>query len=306
MLLRQNNPVFVHFILISSIQICDNSILDHREDLINIEKKNLLSQHNNYHSPNMNEMNNMQEENHYNFMIENEEENNNYIREEIPIEWGQPIHDDQTFWMIKAEQLEYRYNDAQDSFNWEINSWIGRDYEKIYFKTEGEVGLEESEGEAELQILYSKLISPYWDLQMGLRYDQLYGDHDRGRGFGVIGIQGVAPYLVEVDSALFISHEGDISARFSAEKDFLLSQRLILTPEIETNIAIQTVEDFGIGSGFNDIELGLRLRYEINRNFAPYLGINWERKLFDTAEFAQEEGENIDTLSVVGGIRLMF
>jgi copper resistance protein B len=168
------------------------------------------------------------------------------------------------------------------------------------------VDLETGHGEAEIQVLYSKLVHPFWDLQVGVKYDQLYGDDGKGRGFAVIGIEGVAPYFVHIDTALFVSHQGDVSLRFKSEYELLLSQKLILQPSLETNIAIQQVEDFGVGSGFNDIELGLRLRYEVTRNFAPYIGINWTRLLGDTAKFAQEEGESIDEVLGVIGLRLLF
>lgn len=221
-------------------------------------------------------------------------------------DFGDPIHDNQIFYKILFDQLEYQVNDNQNIFNWDIQGWIGGDYQKLWVKTEGDVSLDDGNGEAELQLLYSKMISPYFDFQTGLRYDQLYGDKGNSRGFAVIGIEGLAPYFVEIDTALFISHQGDISARFKAEKELLLSQRLVLQPKIETNLAIQKVEEFGIGSGFNNLELGLRLRYEINREFAPYIGVSWNKLFDDTAKFAEEEGESSDDIKFVTGVRLIF
>ncbi|WP_324281824.1 copper resistance protein B [Cyanobacterium aponinum UTEX 3222] len=221
-------------------------------------------------------------------------------------DFGDPIHDNQIFYKILFDQLEYQVNDNQNIFNWDIQGWIGGDYQKLWVKTEGDVSLDDGNGEAELQLLYSKMISPYFDFQTGLRYDQLYGDKGNSRGFAVIGIEGLAPYFFEVDSALFISHQGDISARFKAEYELLLSQRLILQPTVETNLAIQKVEEFGIGSGINNLELGLRLRYEISREFAPYIGVSWNKLFGDTAKFAEEEGESSDDLKFVTGVRLMF
>ena len=226
---------------------------------------------------------------------------------ETPEDWPEPIDDNQIFWLLLLDQLEYRGNDGEDSFNWDILSWVGGDYERLWIKSEGEVGLDTGDGEAELQLLYGRLISPFWDLQAGLRYEQLYSSEGGpGRVFGVIGIQGLAPYFFEVDAALFVSQEGDVSARLAAEYQLLLSQKLILQPEFETNIALQTVEEFGVGSGINDVELGLRLRYEFNRQFAPYVGINWTRKLGDTANFSRAEGDSVDNFAVVGGFRLLF
>lgn len=99
---------------------------------------------------------------------------------------------------------------------------------------------------------------------------------------------------------------GMVSARLQAEYQLLLSQQLILQPEFETNIAIQKVEEFGVGSGINDIELGLRLRYEISRKFAPYVGVSWTRKLGNTADLAREEGESVGNFTILGGARLLF
>jgi copper resistance protein B len=242
------------------------------------------------------------------FIINNPEKwtfsEQNYLTSEE--DWDEPIHDDQFFWFILVDQLEYRVNDNQNTFNWDIISWVGGDYQKLWIKSEGDVSLDDGNGEAELQVLYGKLIAPYWDLQVGLRYDQLYGDTGKSRGFAVIGLEGLAPYFFEVDTALFLSHQGDVSARFKAEYEFLLSQRLILQPKLETNLAIQKVEEFGVGSGFNDLELGLRLRYEVNRQFAPYIGVSWKRLFGDTAKFAEDEGESSDNVTFVGGFRLMF
>ena len=223
-------------------------------------------------------------------------------------DWPSPIHDNQVFWMLLVEQLEYRLNDGTDSLNWDAVAWVGGDYQRLWIKTEGEVDVaDDGGGEAELQLLYGRLISPFWDVQAGLRYDQAFGpDGAPGRAFAVIGIHGLTPYQFEVDASLFVSHEGDVSARFEAEYKLLLTQRLILQPDLEINIAAQQVEEFGVGSGLNDIELGLRLRYEVSRQFAPYVGISWTRKFGQTAEFAREEGESTDNLAVIGGVRLLF
>lgn len=227
-------------------------------------------------------------------------------QEMIQEEWEHLVHGEENFWLILVDQLEYRVNTNNHTFNWDAKGWFGGDYERLWLKTEGDVELETGHGEAETQLLYSKLIDPFWDLQVGVRYDQSYGDDSRGRGFAVVGIEGIAPYFVHIDTALFVSHQGDVSFRFKTEYELLLSQKLILKPSLETNLAIQQVQDFGVGSGFNDLELGLRLRYEITRNFAPYIGINWTRLFGDTAKFAQEEGKSIDDVSGVLGLRFLF
>lgn len=222
-------------------------------------------------------------------------------------DWPAPVDDNRTYYLLLLDQLEYRANDGEDTFNWNGIGWVGGDYQRLWIKTEGDVGLDTGDGEAELQLLYGKLISPFFDFQAGIKYDQVYSsDGGPARASGVIGIQGLAPYIFEVDASLFVSQDGDVSARFGAEYQLLLTQRLILQPEFETNIAIQDVEEFGVGSGLNNIELGLRLRYEISRQFAPYAGVNWTRKFGDTADFAEEKGGSTDNFALVGGIRLFF
>ena len=222
-------------------------------------------------------------------------------------DWPSPIDDNRIYYLLLLDQLEYRANDGENTFSWDATSWVGGDYQRLWIETEGDVGLDTGDGEAELQLLYGKLISPFFDFQAGIKYDQVYSsDGGPARASGVIGIQGLAPYLFELDTSLFVSQDGDISARFKAEYQLLLSQRLILQPEFETNIAIQQVEEFGVGSGLNDIELGLRLRYEISRQFAPYVGVNWTRQFGDTADLAEEEGGSTDNFALVAGLRLLF
>jgi len=204
---------------------------------------------------------------------------------------------------VQAEQLEYRLADGKDSFNWEARAWVGEDKNKLWLKTEGEqIFGGELEG-AEVQLLYSRMISPFWDFQIGGRYD---ARPDPSRGFGVIGVQGLAPYFFEVDAAAFVSHEGDVSARIKADYELLLTQKLVLQPSVELAFAIQEVKELDIGPGLSDVELGLRLRYEVVREFAPYIGLAWERKVGRTATLARNAGEDIDRLAFVGGIRFWF
>ncbi|MCF4167546.1 copper resistance protein B [Zavarzinia compransoris] len=209
----------------------------------------------------------------------------------------------QLFTFFQAEQFEYRANDGHDSLNWDAQGWIGNDDHKAWLKTEGEKPTDGRLEKGEIQLLYSRRISDFFDAQAGVRYDIEPGPE---RGFGVFALQGLAPYWFEIDASAFVSNEGEVSARFEAEYDLLITQKLILQPTTEVNFAVQSVRERGIGSGINDVELGLRLRYEIERKFAPYIGISWERKIGETADIAQDEGEDIDTLSFVTGIRFSF
>ena len=184
----------------------------------------------------------------------------------------------------------------------DAEGWVGGDYHKLWFKSEGDMARGHTE-EAEIQALYARAIAPFWNLQMGVRHDI---QPSPSRTFAVLGIEGLAPLWFEVDAASFVSTDGDVSFRLEAEYDLLLTQRLILQPRIETNLAIQDAHKWGIGEGMNDIDLGLRLRYEIRREFAPYIGVSWQRKIGETATLARDEGENLDAVSFVTGLRLWF
>lgn len=208
------------------------------------------------------------------------------------------------FNQVQVEEAEYRYtDDDEESFNWDAQAWIGGDVNKLALKSEGELVLNAEElEEAELQALYSRQISNFFDVVIGGRYDF----EPEGEAFGVIGLQGLAPYSYEVDTALFISEDADVTARFEAEYEILVTQQIVLQPSLETNLGFEDVGGSGLGFSFDDIELGLRLRYEIIREVAPYVGINWERALGDAADELEDEGESIDSFAGVTGIRFWF
>ena len=212
-------------------------------------------------------------------------------------------HGAEHYGQFLLDQLEYRLHGGKDQIYWQGAAWYGGDYEKIWVKTEGEADTDARFEQAEFQLLYSRLLGYYWDIQGGVRYDVR---PEPDRAYGVIGLQGLAPGYFEIDLQGFLSEKGDLSARLEAEYDLLITQRLVLQPRAEVNVAAQKVRELGIGSGFNNVELGLRLRYEIEREFAPYIGIHWDRQLGRTARFAREEGEDVDALSLVAGVRLWF
>ena len=221
--------------------------------------------------------------------------------------WPEPVEDRQVFSSVLVDELEYRRNQGADTLEWDAQAWVGGDYNRLWLRTDGAANQSgDSGGEWEAQALYSRLVAPFWDFQAGLRYDRLYGEQDRGRAFAVIGFEGLAPYWFEVTPALFISEDGDLSARLEASYELLFTQRLILQPSLEVNAAAQKVKEFGVGSGINNVELGLRLRYEIKREFAPYIGVSWTNKFGGTADIARSEGERTNDFAVVAGLRVMF
>ncbi len=205
---------------------------------------------------------------------------------------------------LQADRFEYRTGEGDPEFLWDVQGWYGGDKNKLWIKTEGEYGFDASAfEEAEVQALWSRAISRYFDLQAGLRHDFAPGDD---RTFAVFGVQGLAPYWFEVDAAAFISDDGDISARIELEYELLLTQRLILQPRTELNLAIQDVPANGVGSGLSSAEIGMRLRYEIKREFAPYIGVSWAGAVGETADIARANGEDPSSVSFVAGLRMWF
>ncbi|WP_428819265.1 copper resistance protein B [Microbulbifer sp. MCCC 1A16149] len=201
---------------------------------------------------------------------------------------------------VTFDQLEVREHDGGAL---EGSVWFGGDKHKAWFKTE----VERAEGEtekAELQALYSRAIAPYWDLQMGVRHDfELESD---SRNWGVIALNGLAPYFFEVDSSLFIGEDGDTALRVEAEYELLFTQQWILSPEIEMNFFGQNTPETHTGSGLSDVEAGLRLRYEFTPQFAPYIGVNYEKKFGNTADFARDDGEATSETTWVIGLHAWF
>ena len=213
-----------------------------------------------------------------------------------------PVSDDEDLTYLLLDRLEYgRYG-----LHWDAVGWHGGDVNRWWFKSEGDQSTRGFGGEADLQLLRGRLISPFLDLQYGFRYEQKWGRSNPGRAFAAVGLQGLVPYRFDVEPTLFVSQEGDLSARFTATYDLLLTQRLILQPRLETNLALQQVDRFGVGSGLNDLELALLLRYEIRREFAPYVGLSWKRSFGGSADFLRREGEDVTRLQFVAGLRAWF
>ena len=212
------------------------------------------------------------------------------------------MNDDPLLVMGKLDQFETRDADGPNPLVWDAQGWIGKDLKKLWLKTEGE--REDGETtELEFQALLDRAIAPYWDFQVGWRGDF---KPKPTRDWLVIGVQGLAPYFFEVDAALFVGDSGRTSARLDAEYEMLFTQRLILTPEVEVNLFGRDDPAVSIGSGLSDVEAGLRLRYEIRREFAPYIGINWWRKFGGTADFAELAGDKTEDTQLVAGIRAWF
>jgi len=210
--------------------------------------------------------------------------------------------DDPLLFMLKADRLELRDADEGTVTAWKAHFWAGKDLNKLWIKTEGERVDGDTES-AQFQLLYSRAIDPNWDLQLGLRHDSR---PEPTRDWIAIGFYGVAPYFFEVDSAVFVNDDGQVNLRIDVEYELMLTQRWVLAPELEVNWFSKDDDDLDIGSGFADIEAGLRLRYEITRQIAPYIGVHYERLLGDTRDIARNEGEDTGDTQAVAGIRFWF
>lgn len=206
-------------------------------------------------------------------------------------------------WMFLADQLEFRAIDGEDGYSWDVQGWYGGDYNKLWLKSEGEGAFDESPEQAEVQALYSRALDPWFNLQVGVRHDFRPAFE---RTHLVVGVQGLARYWFEVDGALFLSDKGDVTARFEAEYDQRITNKLILQPAVEFDLSAQDVPELGIGSGLTSIEAGLRLRYQFVPEFAPYIGVEYERRFGDTADFARAAGEDVGGWAFLVGLRTWF
>lgn len=205
-------------------------------------------------------------------------------------------------YLFVADRLEWQDADDGSALAWDLNGWIGGDIDRLAFRSEGErvAGRTES---AELQLLWSHAIGPWWESVLGVRQDFKPGPAQTWVAFGV---QGMPLYGLETEATAFLGEAGQSALRLSAEYDLLLTQRLILQPAAELNLYGRTDEERGVGSGLSDLELGLRLRYEIRREFAPYLGVSWHRAYGNTADLHRAHGEDLGEARLVAGVRFWF
>jgi copper resistance protein B len=211
-----------------------------------------------------------------------------------------------------VDVLEYRPRTGGDGSNsdyrWDVEGWYGGDYNRLWFKSEGQRDTAfKADYDVDFQLLYGRFLWKHYDIQVGGRMEtQSFRGGNVVRGMGVIGLQGIVPYNYEFESSLFIDQGGAVSARLSYTKDFLLTQRLILQGRFQTNVAIQRVEEFTTGSGLNNLEFGARLRYEIHRKFAPYMGLSFDRSFGETARLVRQQGGDSSQIRFVLGVRMWF
>jgi len=205
---------------------------------------------------------------------------------------------------VLVDRLEARFGDGEDGYGWEAQGWTGGDINRFWWKTEGEGDFGGKLHDAEIQALYSRAVAPFWDVQAGVRQDVRPDGPDTTHL--TVGVQGVAPYWFEMGAAAFLSTDGDLTARVEAEYDQRLTQRWILQPALELNLSAQDVPELEIGSGLTSVTAGLRLRYEIRREFAPYVGVEWSRSFGDTADDIEARGGEAEDTRLVVGLKAWF
>ena len=205
--------------------------------------------------------------------------------------------------LVMVDLLEVGFQKGRESYRFEGEAFTGGTINRFGVKFEGEGAFGERIDDLELQALYSRAIAPYWNLQAGVRHDIR---PDPSRTYLVAGVEGIAPYWFKLNAATFLSNKGEVRARVEASYDQRITQSLILQPRIEANVSFQDIPAIGVGSGLTDLEAGLRLRYEIKQEIAPYIGVEWRKQTGATARFSRASGEDPDTFSLIAGIRIWF
>jgi copper resistance protein B len=202
--------------------------------------------------------------------------------------------------MLLADQLEGGYGNGMGSFGWYAQGWYGGDYNKAWLRTEGEQ-LDGATANARAELLWDRVFSRWWSVQCGWRHDF---DPGGARDWLAAGVQGLAPYFFKIEATAYVGDAGRTAARVRAEYDLLFTQRLILQPELELNAYGKDNPQAEIAAGLSDLQLALRLRYEVRREFAPYVGIVWLTRLGGTADLARSQGKEVSVLQAVAGVRL--
>lgn len=214
---------------------------------------------------------------------------------------GHTVHDRAIHYFVLFDQLEWRPSGSGD-VSWDSKGWIGRDVNRMWFRTEGEATQNEVE-RVETHFLYGRAIARWWDLVAGIRQDFRPGP---GRTYAAFGVQGLAPYWFEVEATGYIGEGGRTHARLEAEYDLLLTNRLIAQPLVEIELYGQKDIERGIGAGLSSTGLGARFRYELRRELAPYVGVTWDRLYGATRELAISTGKDGGAARVTFGVRAWF
>ena len=215
---------------------------------------------------------------------------------------GHAVHDRAVSYYALFDQLEWQAGKGGNGANIDSRGWVGRDRDRLWLRAEGD---SESGrvGEAQTHVLYGRQVARYWDVVGGIRQDFRPGPAQTWAAFGV---QGLAPYWFHIEATAYVGASGRTHARFEVEYELLFTNRLVLQPLFEAELAGKSDPERGAGAGLSSTDLGFRLRYEVKREFAPYLGITWRNRWGKTADFAEAAGEETGGARFVTGLRLWF
>ncbi|MEI8651199.1 copper resistance protein B [Paraglaciecola sp. Hal342] len=211
------------------------------------------------------------------------------------------LADEHAFWSVLADRLEYQKDN--DSTVYDAQAWYGTTYDRFVIKAEGDIAdgtLEESSTD----LLWGHAFSAFFDTQLGVRLD-LYNE-GKDRQWLAFGVQGLAPYWFEVDVTAYFGNDGRSALSAQAEYELLLTQKLILQPRAELNLYGKDDVENGLGAGLSDLAVGLRLRYEFSRQFAPYIGVEWTDTFGDTADYRRVADQSTSDTQFVAGLRFWF
>ncbi len=217
--------------------------------------------------------------------------------------FGAPIDDQRVFAHASLDQLEARATGDGTDLRWVGEGWVGTDEDRLWIKSEGRLDQRGKVEDGQQELLYDRPISPYFDVQAGARYDL---DSGPGRGWAALGVEGLLPYRIHFSVTGYLGQDGRGAAKAEAGYDLLLTQRLILSPQAELNLYSRADPARRVGAGVSDLDAGLRLRYEISRRFAPYIGFSEQASFGDTARMAKAAGERTQDARVVAGVRAWF
>lgn len=218
-----------------------------------------------------------------------------------PAPYGSPVADDMVYTQLFIDQLEARIGDGTN-LRWETEGWVGTDELRLQFRSEGERMSTGRVEDGQQELFLSKPVSTFWNLQLGGRYDL---DSGPGRGWGAIGIEGIAPRFFHVSATAYAGEKG-LAGKAEVSYDQLITNRLILEPEAEINAYSETDRARRIGAGVSDLDAGLRLEYQVTRKIAPYVGIVWEERFGKTADLVRANGESRGDVLFAVGLRSWF
>jgi copper resistance protein B len=215
---------------------------------------------------------------------------------------GHTVHDQAVNYFVLFDQLEWQAGKGADAFSWDTKGWVGRDRTRFWFRTEGDRADGRTE-QAQTHLLFGRAVARWWDLTAGLRVDTL---PSTPRTALALGIQGLAPYWFDVEASAYVEPSGRSHVRVETRYDLLITNRLVFQPQVEFEVYGRSDPERGIDTGLSTGELGLRVRYELRRELAPYVGVVWTRRFFGTADLARDAGDNVAATRLAVGLRTWF